>query len=376
MRNKDDRNIGVNAYIREIREYAVASQAVWNAESVERENMIKIDWNESTILPSPKVDAAIKLLVDEKIYNLYPNTKNETLIKALSEYTELPAENIQYFASSDALHEYICRVYLREYTRVLILSPSYDNFRLTAESFGAEIIYSDLNENFAFNPTLYEKDLDNYHPKMAYICNPNNPSGTQHDVSYIEYLIDKYRNIIFLIDEAYWEFSGITVANLVRKYNNLLVSRTFSKAFGLANFRIGYLVADAEIISTINKVRNPKNITSFAQQAAIAALADTDYMWNYVKEVKKAKELFIDAISEMKNLGRPITGEGNFVLFQCNNSLVKSSLINYLEQNNVFIRDITQHPLTQNCVRFSIGNTEQMNKVAYLMKKMCQEIIL
>ena len=223
----------VNKFIKDIREYKLVPQEIWTMNKQHRLTSLKLDWNESTIGPSPKVADRMKELLNEGIYNIYPNTNNKTLVESIAAYSNLPCEYIQYFASSDSLHEYICRLYLNQYSRVLILSPSYDNFRLTAESFGAEIIYSDLSTDFRFNRELFEQDIKNYKPSLVYICNPNNPTGTQHNIEYIEYLLINFDKTLFLIDEAYWEFSGITAKNLVKKYRNILISRTFSPGMGV-----------------------------------------------------------------------------------------------------------------------------------------------
>ena len=140
---------------------------------------------------------------------------------------------------------------------------------------------------------------------MVYICNPNNPTGNVHSKEYIEYLLEEYPDTLFLVDEAYYEFSGITVKDLVLRYDNLLISRTMSKAFALANFRLGYLIASKDNIQFINKIRNPKNLSTLAQEAACAALSDVDYMWRYVEEVKRGKAFSLDASTASLSISIP-----------------------------------------------------------------------
>lgn len=360
----------INNSIENIREYSLASHDVWKVKAAERTEFLKLDWNEATILPSPLVDARVKALIsDSNFYNLYPMTYNPELMNALAAYIKLPEDYIQYFPSSDSLHEYICRLFLNDHRRVLILSPSYDNFRLTAESVGAEIIYSDLKEDFNFNEKLFETDIVNYKPFMVYICNPNNPTGTLLKEEYIEELLQKYDNTLFLIDEAYWEFSGITAKNLVLKYDNILISRTLSKAFALANFRFGYLISNKININRINKIRNPKNITTITQEAAIGALSDIIYMKKYVAQVNKTKKYFYEQLQNLTDLGKPYWGYGNFLMLKCNNNFTKKKLLEYLYNHKIFIRDITQRPSVYDCVRITVGTDEQMHRVVSAMEK-------
>ncbi|WP_230475015.1 MULTISPECIES: aminotransferase class I/II-fold pyridoxal phosphate-dependent enzyme [Helicobacter] len=116
----------------------------------------------------------------------------------------------------------------------------------------------------------------------------------------LESLITKYGDMLFIIDEAYYEFCGKSVAYLLPTMQNLIITRTFSKAFGLASFRIGYCLSSAQNIAALNLLRNAKNITHLSQVAAIAALKDKEYMESYVKEVVLAREFFINALDSMR----------------------------------------------------------------------------
>ena len=106
--------------------------------------------------------------------------------------------------------------------------------------------------------------------------------------------MNEFPDTLFLLDEAYYEFSGVTCKDLVTKYDNILISRTMSKTFALANFRVGYLIASKENVQFVNRIRNPKNLTSFAQEAACGVLSDVQYMWNYVTEVHEAMKDFTE----------------------------------------------------------------------------------
>ncbi len=356
----------INKYLRNFKPYKLASHKVWTVSPAKRSEILKLDWNEATIPPSPMVAERLKkLILGDNFYNLYPSTYNEELLKLLSEYIGLPKENIQYFASSDSLHEYIAKLYITVGDPVLLLGPTYDNFRLTAEVCGAGIYYHTLNDTFEFDDCAFRDDIRRIEPSLVYICNPNNPTGTQHSVEFIHELLDEFPEVLFLIDEAYAEFSEISAKKLVRQYENILISRTMSKAFALANFRFGYLIASESNINYISSIRNPKNITTFAQEAAIGALGDVGYMEQYVAEVHEAQEQFIRDMYKLSDYLRCIHGAGNFVLLALNSPRDKQTLIQDLADKNIYVRDVSQTKyLAEHCVRITVGTRKQMKRVA------------
>lgn len=353
-----------NLFLRKLRPYKLASHKIWDISPAQREDILKLDWNEATIPPSPFVRQRIMdLLSEPDFFHLYPSTKNKRLLSLLSEYTNLREENVQYFASSDSLHEYICKVFISPDDPVIILGPSYDNFRLTCQANGANIHFSNVKEDFSFDQKRFEKDIAAIKPKLVYICNPNNPTGLLHHVSYIKYLVETFTDILFLIDEAYYEFAGETCKDLVQDYGNILISRTFSKAFALANFRIGYLLAAEDNIQAINRIRNPKNVSTIAQEAAIAALLDTEYMYDYVAEVKEGMNYFITESEKKKYHFSIIPSSGNFNLLKFNTYEEKIRLLSFLAENNIFVRDTMQDSILFNCFRITCGTKSQMNRV-------------
>jgi histidinol-phosphate aminotransferase len=355
----------VNKFLRNLSPYNLASHKIWEVEAAERKNILKLDWNEATIPPSPKVLEKIEdMLKNDSFFNLYPKTYSKELYYELSNYVSVPIENIQYFASSDSLHEYIGKIYLSPGDNVLILGPSYDNFRLTCEAQGAKVNYVMYSKDFEFDPNLLEDAIKEIKPALVYICNPNNPTGNVISYDCIKDLIEKFSDSLFLIDEAYYEFSTITAKDLVLKYENILISRTMSKAFAIANFRIGYLIASEDNIKTISKIRNPKNIQTLAQEAAIAVLKDVDYMKNYVNEVNESKITFTNFLMSFKDKLVAFPGGGNFILVRFINNEDKINLYNHLNDQNIFVRNLTHSSLLNNCLRITIGTNEQMKRVS------------
>ncbi len=354
----------INKYLRNLSPYKVASHKIWEVTQEERQKILKLDWNEATIPPSPLVnDRLTKLVSQQDLYYLYPSTHNAELLELLSKYTSLPKENIQYFASSDSLHEYLVRMFVGVGDPILILGPTYDNFRLTCESQGAQIFYFDYSANFQIDKEAFKESIKEFTPSLVYICNPNNPTGNVLEKEYLLDLVSTFPDTIFLIDEAYFEFYGQTMSNYVLIHPNLFVTRTFSKAFALANFRAGYLIASAENILQISKIRNPKNFTTFTQEAVIAVLSDVIYMENYVKEVLIARDFFRDQLTQSPLVKEIYPSQGNFLLIEFNDFDVKMKVYNELSKNNIFVRNLMHSALLMNTLRITVGTKSQMESV-------------
>lgn len=359
----------VNKYVKRTKPYPLVTHLAW--QHADDSEVLKLDWNEATIDPSPMVKQALVDLANSGRINWYPDVNNNKLRQAIAEYAELPMGNVQYYASSDALHEYIVRAFIEPGDRIMIVSPTYDNFRASAESLGGLIDYFYLDEDFKLDFQAFYDQLRVYEPKLVYICNPNNPTGTLFSANDLSKLLLDFRNTLFLIDEAYYEFSGTTCSGLVKENENILISRTFSKAFAMASLRIGYVIASETNVAFLDRIRNPKNISAFAQVAAIAALKDYAYTSAYVGHVRLTRDYFFKKINEIgkgKLLAFP--SGGNFTLIRIDQSL-KASLISFLESHKIFIRNYGHVRGMEDFVRITIGTQGQMERVI----KVTQEFI-
>lgn len=370
--DKMGNNDFANDYIMNLRPYRPVPQEIWMFDSGKRRKVLKLDWNEATIEPAPEVrDAVARLVASEDFFHLYPATLNKELLKLLSYYAGVPTENVQYFASSDSLHEYIGKLYIKRKDKVLILWPSYDNFRSTIEGSGAEIVYFEVNINTGFCIDEFQRTMQREKPKLVYICNPNNPIGYSIPTEQIEALVSSNTDILFVVDEAYAEFSGESSNSLVLKYENLLVTHTMSKAFALANVRFGYLVTTADNIDAFSRIRNPKNISTVTQIAATTALKHSDYMWNYVYEVRTARDWFIQVLNseEFSDYLRVFDSQANFVLIKFKDIATKSKIYYSLRNKDIYVRQLAQSVSMLDCIRVTIGTQSQMQLVYEELKK-------
>jgi len=340
--------------------------------------MLKLDWNEGSIPPSPRVkEALVRLMDDESLYRLYPPTYSDRLMQLLCDYTGLLNANIQYFGSSDSLQEYVSRAVLDKGDGVFMIGPTYDNFRLSAEAQGAELVFYEMDAPFKMDVSelissierILKEGVNGFPLKMVYLCNPNNPTGSSISELEAMRLVDAFPEILFFVDEAYYEFTGKTIASFVGQRSNLLVSRTFSKAFCLAGFRIGYLLGSSDLIAGISKIRNAKSITVFAQAAACAVLEDLEYMNTYVNEVNLAKKQFTEFLRTFEDKVTVFDSEGNFVLMRFCSSLEKELMLDHLTSEDIYVRNLTHSKKLDNCLRISVGTLNQMERVMSAMKR-------
>ncbi|MAV83220.1 MAG: hypothetical protein CMI90_07155 [Pelagibacteraceae bacterium] len=223
---------------------------------------LRMDKNERLDDYSQKVINKFKKnLTSEDIVN-YPNEQN--LINSLAKYLKVKKNKILITPGSDAGLKYIFETFVDKKTNVASLSPSYAMFEFYCQLYKCKI--SKILYNKEFNVDLKDiKDIINQNPKLIYVANPNQPSGTSLKKKYLKNIIDlsQKKNCLVIIDEAYIDFSKHgSVLNLVNKYKNLFILRTFSKGFGSAGLRVGYIVSNPKNIIEVNKVRPLHNINS------------------------------------------------------------------------------------------------------------------
>ena len=361
--------MNINESIINLKPYKLTEHAAWD--DFENKDILKLDWNESTVPPSPLVKKYLIDYLKLDRLNWYPDINNSSLLQKISEYTLMPEENIDYFASSDCIHEYLARIFLGVDDDVIILGPTYDNFRAVAEGYGSKIIIVNADEknNFEIPVQKLNNKITEINPTITYICNPNNPTGKIIDKKEIIKLAENHPNTAFVIDEAYFEFSEISIAPEVLRYKNIIVTRTFSKAFGLASARIGYLIANEFIINLLKKIKNHKSISSFAQISAFAALSDLDYLKANVENVNQGKMLVLEW-AKLKRFN-VIIGYGNFLLIDFGE--LKDSIIDFLKSQKIYIRKYDHVKGMGSFARITIGSRELMirvcNKIDQFLEK-------
>ncbi len=313
------------------------------------------DWNESEFPPTNKVFEVMKSFYR---YERYPDITAKQLKNKLSEYVSLPVDFIEVYNGSDDALKDIITVFVDKDTRVLSYQPSYtqvNTFITTnTEHYEKINIQDPLGEHYYdFD---YCKSAD-----VVYLVNPNNPTGKLLPVKEIEKLVKQYPNTLFIVDEAYYEFAKQSCTHLVVSHKNLIVTRTFSKAFGLASVRLGYCMAHPDTLSDVRKIRNGKAVNALGQLCGIAALNDLDYLQSRIDEMNDAKKFFID---NLPNYYHAVSSDANFVLVKTPDS---KKVLEKMKENKILIRDRSAFENLENCVRITIGSKKQIIRVLDVM---------
>ena len=313
------------------------------------------DWNESEFPPTNKVFEVMKSFYR---YERYPDITAKQLKNKLTEYVSLPVDFIEVYNGSDDALKDIITVFVDRDTKVLSYQPSYtqvNTFITTnTENYEKINIQDPLGEHYYdFD---YCKSAD-----VVYLVNPNNPTGKLLPVKEIEKLVKQYPNTLFIVDEAYYEFAKQSCTHLVVSHKNLIVTRTFSKAFGLASVRLGYCMAHPDTLSDVRKIRNGKAVNALGQLCGIAALNDLDYLQSRIDEMNDAKKFFID---NLPNYYQAVNSDANFVLVKTPDS---KKVLEKMRENKILIRDRSAFENLENCVRITIGSKKQIIRVLDVM---------
>ena len=319
-----------------------------------RFNGILLDFNERTLPPASKIQKAIQDLLTTNKLQVYPEYGG--LEKKLAKYVGVNVNQVMVTNGSDQAIDIIFRTFTDVGDKVIIPTPSFAMFYQSAQIMGNKILtplYKKADLSFPINEVL---GMINKSVKLIVVCNPNNPTGTLVSIKDIQKIAQRAANSIVLVDEAYFEFSGVSATPLINKYPNIIVTRTLSKAFGLPSLRVGYIVASKIYINELLKIRGPYDVNMVALSAALAALEDLNEIQNYVDEVMtKAKPMVEEFFN--KNNVTYYPSSANFILFKQNNNQAQK----LLKENGILLRPQDKTNI-ENTLRVSIGTVEQMKQ--------------
>ena len=319
-----------------------------------RADKLRLDFNENTVGCSPAVAQFLRTRVTDNALSIYPEYNDAK--RALTAHFGAREGELLLTNGTDEAIQVLINTVVDDGDEVLILTPSYAMYRFYAELAGAPIREVQYRaETLAF-PLEEVLATINAQTRAILISNPNNPTGTAVRPDVIEQILAHAPHAAVLIDEAYFEFFGSTALPLIGERPNLFVSRTFSKAYGMASMRLGCLFSNPENVTLMRKAQSPYSVNMLAALAARVAVNDPDYVSNYVKKVLAARDLLY---AKLEQLGITFyRSEGNFVLvrFGSRSAEVRTKLA----EAGVLVRD-RSHELA-GCVRVTVGTREQMTR--------------
>lgn len=319
-------------------------------------NLIKLNTNESPFPPSPKVVEALSKAETEKL-NLYSDPDTKEVIDAIAYALNVKSENIIMGNGSDEILAFSFQAFCDSENQPCFADITYGFYKVFCELYGLMPEIIPLRDNLSINPEdYYNKN------KPVFIANPNAPTGLALTLGQIENILIHNKNNIVLIDEAYVDFGAESAVSLIDKYDNLIVSRTFSKSRNLAGARLGFAVGNAEIIADLAKMKfsfNPYNINRLSSIAGKQAILDTEYFDNCISAIIKNREFTVNELS--KRGFTTIDSKTNFI-FTKHNSISGEDYYKELRKKNILVRHFSNDRI-KDYVRITIGSSEQMQSL-------------
>ena len=258
---------------------------------------IKLDANENTYPVLEALKTHMSEWVKTMPINYYPDTESTRLRGALAKYYGLEAQNVLCGVGSDQIIDCLMRSTLEVGEAILVPTPSFSMYKLTAKINHGISIEVPLKEDFSYDVDQIEAVMLEQKPKLTILCNPNNPTGSVISLEDIERLAKNEVGLL-VVDEAYQEFGGESAVKLLSKYPRLIVLRTFSKAFALAGSRVGYALGHKEVIEMINKVKPPYNLNCFSLEMATWVIEHEDLFRPMINQIIASREDFMQYLTK------------------------------------------------------------------------------
>ena len=349
---------------------AIASIPIYHPPLAGREGL-RLDFNENTVGPSPRVLARLNRVTAEDLARYPERQRVEAL---LANYLAVPEARLLLTNGVDEAIHLLCQTYLQAGDEAIIVVPTYSMYRVYMSGTGADVVSIPANKDFSF-PTNAVRERITDRTRLIAIANPNNPTGTLTPTEHIEEIARYAHSAAILVDEAYFEFCGTTILPSARKHPNLFITRTFSKAFGLAGLRIGALIGDEQQMLSLRRICSPYNVNAIALACLPEALVDRSYVEQYVRETQGSRRRLEDALQSRGIQFWP--SQANFVLARVGS--VKSESLAFVERmraRGILVRDRSADYGCHGCVRFTVGPEEHTDRLLEALGEVLSELCI
>ncbi|MGC8972460.1 MAG: histidinol-phosphate transaminase [bacterium] len=333
-------------------------------------DLIKLDANENPFELPDEVKERIKAEFEALPLRIYPDPIALDLRRCIASFLGIEGIDERHIAvgnGSDEILQYIFFAFLDREDLVVYPNLSFEMFSILSQIAGVRDIKLDLNESLELDSSSVIEALHAYKPKLLLLCRPNNPTGwsmpKKELLTVLE--ISKGTNTLVVIDEAYGEFMGESLSYLVKDYDNLIVLKTFSKAFSLAGLRLGYGISNEEIIKDLMSIKLPYNVNVFTQMVGRIALEYKDLILSRIKFIIDERERVYKKLLNLSKV-RVFPSTANFLFFYCNEENLMDRLLSY----GIKIRRFEpKHPLLRNAYRVTIGKKEENDQFIRAMEE-------
>ena len=321
---------------------------------------LRLDTNTNVLGSNPAAEKYLR----ENSWDLngYPNTYSDGLRQALADLYGLDGDNIIAGNGSDEMLDVIFKTFMDMGDNSVIPVPSYTLYDYFVKLNGGRAIEVDLTEDFQLDvDAMVRQDA-----KVIIMPSPNNPTGNCFRPKDVEEVISRFDGVV-VVDEAYAEYSDNPFVRRVEEFDNLVVLRTFSKAYAMAALRIGYAVTNKSLADMMISVKIPYSLNMVSEGAAIAAVKDQDFIRRSVQMVREERPKLSEGL---RKLGfEPFPSDSNFIMARA--PIDHKVLVDGLKQRGILIRDFGAKRRTENCVRTTVGTAEQN---ALLLEKIAEVI--
>jgi len=344
-------------------EWEPTNEAISAKVGVSPEKILRFDTNTSPFNPSGLLSELSEVLPSLAV-NEYPDTSYLTLREALSKYTGVSTDQILVTNGADEALDIIVKTFLDPGDTALVSAPTYAMYRVVVEIMGGSVTSILRRKDFSDDVDALIKAAGER--SIVFLCSPNNPTGNSIERTELLRILRETSSLV-VVDEAYSEFSGKTLVDLVDKYKNLIVVRTFSKAFSLAGIRVGYIIAASETIGLLNRVRPPNSLGIISTTLAQIALRSLEYMDRNRRIIVEERERLRRALKEYSNI-EVYPSEANFLLIRFKD-LPSSEVYQKLLRSGIVTRDVSALPLLENCLRVTLRIPEDNNKLLAVLSE-------
>ncbi len=293
-------------------------------------------------------------------FNRYPDPYQKTLKTEISKIKNIETNKIFLGNGSDEVIDLLMRIFAEpKKDKILVFNPTYGMYEVSANINDVEVVSYPLNEDFQieFNEDL-EEILKDENLKLVFVCSPNNPSGNLIARKSVLEILQKFKGIV-VVDEAYEDFSKEqSWISEIDNFPQLVVMQTFSKAWGMAGLRVGMAFAQPEILDLMNKVKPPYNISILNQKEVCNSLQNIEEFRENLNEILEQKSFIENELLKFNFVKKIYPSDANFLLIKVENA---DQLYNYLVDEKIIIRN--RNKVVENCVRITIGNQEENQKL-------------
>jgi histidinol-phosphate aminotransferase len=336
---------------------------------VTTKQIIKLNFNENLFMPRVKQAKLVKELAEEIDLRLYPEDEEIKLREKLTSYIKVPKDFLVVGNASDELIDRIIRLFIEKGDIAISFAPTFTIPRLCVKRQEGEYITVPLLSNLQLDVKgMLSKFSDK--TRLLYICSPNNPTSTQYKAEDVEKLAKAFPGIVIL-DEAYGEFADYSFVPRIREFENMIILRTFSKAFGLAALRLGYAVANPELAKILTeKTPLPYPVSGFTLRMGSKMLDNVDFMMDSVREMKRERVKLIKALNEIDGV-QAFDSQANFLLV--NTQKPCDEVNEKLLKRGIMLKKWGKILHYENCFRVTVGLPEMNAKLIEALKQIQEE---